>query len=208
MKQRAYNQICNGLQHSTKFLLLLKIYCMNFFMAIFFLLISFSISAQDSTRSIAKTKIEGLTSKSGFIVQQESEYIGTVLNIKFKAMKLTDIKSAVSVKGVYLSLENTYSGSISYSVFIDEDELNDIFYTLEYLTTDKFKYSEQASDVQVTYTSRGYFQIGCFSDNEKWKFFIKLDKFARGSQVLLANDTNFKEVLLLFKNSKNAMDKL
>jgi hypothetical protein len=170
------------------------------------LLFAFSNAiAQDSTKAMPKTRVEGMAIKSGVLIQQEYAQIGTVVGVEFDAVKVTDVNAQTVYRGVYIATKNLYTSTTTYSAFIDEDELNSILSTLDYLTSSKFKFSSEATDVQVVYTSRGDFQIGCYSDGDKWKFFLKLDKFRSNSRILLGNDKDLRDVVAMFKKSKEVM---
>lgn len=171
------------------------------YLLIIILFSSFAIFSQNDKNS---TNAEQFSIKSGTLLKKEFIDAGEMKGIHFKIVYFTDMISDQTKKA--LRLEYVYNGTYSSDTkisILDEDEIDELIKSIE-LMQEKIFPENALNYTEVSFKSRGGFETGCYYANDKWKTYVKLEKYDENSYVFLTKD-DFVTFLLLLKNIKTKM---
>ena len=140
--------------------------------------------AQDlAKKDQSRSNIEEFSSQSGALVEKEFIDIGEFKKCKVKVAKFTDLITNSSTKGVRFELEVKGKYSVDSKIgFLDNDEVEALQTSITILI-EKVVSTVPSNYKEVAYTSRSGFQAGCYWSDNKWKGFLKIEKYDKDSYV-------------------------
>jgi len=156
--------------------------------------------ADESKKDVSKT--EAFSSKSGSLIQKEFILIGEIKGCKIQVMTVSDLINNASIKSLRFEYKDKYVSGTKIAV-LDSDEVDGLITSIKIMQS-KILPTTPSNYTEVSYTSRGGFQTGCYISKGAWSPFVKLEKFDSNSYVLI--DTNdLQPLLLLIEQAKAKM---
>jgi len=170
-------------------------------MIIFFAFVSTSCLSQaaEPKAETKKSNLEEFYSQTGTLIKKEYHRLGKASGVEISAVTITNTGNQKLIKGIRLetSIQKSY-GSSSKIAFLDSDEIEGFIKSANLLQ----ELNEvNSNDTEYQYESRSGFQSGAFTSKDKWKYFLKLDKYDSDSYVFLERD-NFQKLLDIISQYK------
>ena len=147
-------------------------------------------------QQVAKTKETGISNaekfsdRSGSLIEKEYIDIGSLKKFNIQVAKYTDLisgqkSSAVRFEAFYT---NTYSKSTDSKIaLLDADEIDGLIKSIK-IIQDKILPTNPTNYTEVAFKSRSGFMAGCFSKENTWDTFIKIDTYDSNSYVFMEKE--------------------
>lgn len=151
-----------------------------------------------------QSNAEKFSSKSGVLIKKEFLVIGTFKGVKIEVVYYTDLMNNIKQSAARLEYEvNVKYGDDTKITTLDTDEIDALIKAIKIiqecvLTTKAANYSE------VSFTSRGGFEAGCYWYNNDWSIYLKLKEFDSDSYVLLKRE-DFSQLLIKLEEVKSKL---
>jgi hypothetical protein len=151
-----------------------------------------------------KSNAEIFSTKSGTLIKKEFVDIGKVKDAKVSVIHYTDMIDDKKVSSVNFKYEHTskYSKSTK-SASLDADEIEGLIKSIK-LIQEKIFSTTPDKYTEVSFFSRSGFSAGCYWSSDKWKTYIRLEKFDSDSYVFLQKE-DFKNLLELLEKAKTKL---
>ncbi len=145
---------------------------------------NFSYGQSDS-KSKEISNAEKFSEKSGTLIQREFIDIGDLKKCKIQVAKFTDLlnnlkRSAVRFEYDYVS---SYANDTKLAL-LDFDELDGLIKSIKIIQAKTAQTSTKNYN-KISYKSRSGFEAGCFSKNDNWSIYLKLERFESKSYIFL-----------------------
>lgn len=165
-------------------------------------IVSYSLSfSQNKTQEKELSNAEKFSQMSGTLIQKEFITIGKVRDIEVQVIFYTDVINNVKRSGLRFEfiLMKSY-GDDSKVAILDPDEVDGLIKSVK-IMLDRFLSSTCDNYTEISFYSRGGFEAGCYGDNNKWRTFLKLEKYDSDSYKFL-NTQDFEQLLDILEKSK------
>jgi hypothetical protein len=149
------------------------------------------------------SNVEKFTQKPDVLIEKQFVELGNVDEIDVRAYLVKDLFSGETKSGI--RFEYQFSNEIlsqTKIAYIDNDEVDALIKALQTITSTVLV-SKRTSNVEVTFTSRTTFIVGCnySTVKEKWLIFIQLNRGDSHSTVITDTD-ELNHFITLLKLSK------
>ena len=152
-------------------------------------------SAQTQKPAQPETKLEEFLGERGRLVVKDFYQLGRISSLgsaQMDALVISEPGSSQKTKG--LRIEVTESGSLERSniSFIDFDELKSLSEALSYISNLAAKWDGQQNEpyTEVTYVSKGEFEVGFFQTGKKTSAFIRSGLIGPATAYLKISDVD------------------
>lgn len=161
---------------------------------ILFLLFSISQFTSAQTANIVNAKhdeptsnVEKFSNRSGTLMKKDFIEIGTLKKCEIKVNYFTDLISGQKQSAVRFEYEykSSYTSDTKIAL-LDADEIDGLMQSIK-IMQDKVFASTPSNYTEVEFKSRSGFAAGCYSKNNTWSCYLKLERFDGNSYVWLDN---------------------
>lgn len=169
--------------------------------------VQFKSVAQDSTKP--RTRIDSFSLASGTFNERQFIHVGNISGIEVQIITVTNLISNERVAGLHFEAVTSMWGVMrTGTANLDADEIDGLIRSFKYIKSNVI--NNKTNDyTEYNYTSKGYFEAGCFSQKKQggWKLYIQLDKFNDQSIISLSID-NIDDLIKFLEDAKNKIDSL
>ncbi|WP_192822788.1 hypothetical protein [Rufibacter sp. LB8] len=150
-----------------------------------------------------QSKADLFSAKSGTLIEKEFLDVGKVKGVEVQVMVLKDLINAAKTSAVRFSAVtgSGYSAGTKLGS-VDADELDGLIKSIKLIQSSLLT-STPANYTEVSFTSRGGFEAGCYysQDKKKWSAYLKLSRFDSNSMVFMSPE-ELVQVLTLLEQAK------
>ena len=159
-------------------------------------------NAQAKKEQESKSKIEGLSEKSGTLLKKEFIDIGKFNSVQIQVLKITDVSTGAVLAGLRLEKEKKGDDAGSFVVFLDSDEIDGLLKSINYINENVLSKPLPDDYIEYNFQSRSGFRAGVYkASSAKWSAFVQLDKYYDDSQLFLGSDEliQFRDLIIQAK---------
>ncbi len=175
----------------------------TYLITLFLILIGNSIQAQNDAKTKDLSNAEIFANTSGSLIQKEFISIGTFNKSEFKVVIYNDL--IMQKKTTALKITKEISGNYpkTKTAVLDADEIEGLIKSLN-IIKDKILTTTVTNYTEVAYKSRSSFEAGCYSKDDSWILFMRLERYDNDSFIFMNKD-DLPNLILLLEKAKAAM---
>ncbi|WP_192822801.1 hypothetical protein [Rufibacter sp. LB8] len=150
-----------------------------------------------------QSKADLFSAKSGTLIEKEFLDVGKVKGVEVQVIVLKDLIHAAKTSAVRFAAVTGSGYSAGTKIgSVDADELEGLIKSIKLIQSSLLP-SSPANYTEVSFTSRGGFEAGCYysQDKKKWSAYLKLSKFDSNSMVFMSPE-ELVQVLALLELAK------
>ena len=174
---------------------------------LFFLITAFSVSmsyGQCETANKELSNAEKFEYNPGSLIQKEFINIGTVRKVDFKAIHYLDLNTLDSLRALRFEyFVASANRTVTKIATVDPDEIEGLIAAVK-IIQEKLGSANLINRTEVTYRSRGEFEVGCYLRNTEWTAYLKLFSCDYNSRVILKKD-DLSQLLSLLEKAKELL---
>ncbi|NEN22365.1 hypothetical protein G3O08_02470 [Cryomorpha ignava] len=148
---------------------------------------------------------EKFANTSGKLIQMEFLEVGTVRKVDIKVIHYLDLNSLDSLRALrfeYLVV-STYNTHTKVAT-VDTDEIDGLINAVKMIQA-KLVSANLINRTEVTYRTRGEFEVGCYLKNQEWTAYLQLVCYDSDSRVRL-KEGDLAELLALLEIGKGMLE--
>lgn len=163
------------------------------------------------TASVANAKhdeptsnVEKFSNRSGTLMKKDFIDIGSLKKCEIKVNYFTDLIGGQKQSAVRFEYEykSSYTSDTKIAL-LDADEIDGLMQSIK-IMQDKVFASTPGNYTEVEFKSRSGFAAGCYSKNNTWSCYLKLERFDSNSYVWLDNQ-DMATLLELLQQAKTKL---
>lgn len=163
-----------------------------------------TFAQQPKVKEQETSNAEKFSERSGSLIQKEFIDIGDIKKCELKVIHYTDLVSnqkASALKFEYVH-KSSYSSDTKAAV-LDADEIDGLIKSIRIIQERIFP-STPTDYTEVSFRSRSGFEAGCYSKQDKWFAYMKLERFDSNSYVFIEKE-DLTRLLALLEQAKEKL---